>query len=309
MKNILIYIALIVPILFTSCLKDKELIGPDADGAVSNIIEFGNIDVIASQVSSEVPLFIKSFDALPSVDLVIPIKIVGVYNPSSDIKVTVEIDNNLITYYNDYQDGNFLALPSANFTVSSYDVVIPKGQRSANLVVKLLGEKYDFDNTYALGLKIKSISEGVISGNFGSVLIATIPKNIYDGIYTSIDGYVQRYTAPGSPTIDDILNGSMKGNPDVTLSSVDAETVEVGNLRWAGGTSGIAGIDNLRLRIDPATNLVTVYSVGNPTCKNIPGSVNKYDPDTETFTLNFHWNPTANMREVTNLVLKYKGSR
>lgn len=308
-----ILVALAVPVLFTSCLKDDELLGPDADGAVKNIIEFGNIDFISSSTSSPYPVYIKSIDLEPSIDLIVPVKIVGVYNPSADIKVTVEVDNSILTKYNEVEaedeDEEITPLPASKYQVESYEVVIPKGQKSADLKIKLFGDQFDFNATYGIALRIKSISEGVISGNFGSIIISTVPKNEYDGIYSSEDGYVQRYSAPGSPTVNDALNGSMKGNPDVTLSSIDANTVEISNLKWAGGSSGIAGVDNLRFRVDPATNEVTVFALGNTSAKNMPGTVNKYDPATKTFTLNFHWNPTSTVREVTNLVLKYKEPR
>ena len=311
MKRFFKYIlgVIIVPLLFSSCLKDDELIGPDADGAIENIIEFGNIAAPSSDKFSEVPMFVTSLELLPSIDLNIPIKIVGKFNPKSDVKVVIEVDNSLLTKYNSTEETNLVPLATSKYTVTSYEITIPKGDRQADFSVKLLGDKFDFLANYALAFKIKSVSEGTISGNFGNVIVATVPKNPYDGIYSMEDGNVQRYTSPGSPTQNDALNGSMKGNPDITMSSIDANTVEIGNLRWHGGTSGIAGIDNLRFKIDPATNDVTVSSLGNLTAKNMPGKVNKYDPSTKTFTINYHWNPTTTVREVTNLVVKYKGPR
>lgn len=304
-KYIKYLIALIIPFSLASCLKDDDLIGPEAPGAISNIIEFGNISAPSSSINSTYPLYVQSFEMLPSVDLVVPVKIVGVYNPQSDIKVVLEIDNTILADYNTEQEADYKPLQSANYTVPSLEVTIPKGQKSANFVVKILAEKFDFDESYALGLKIKSVSEGVISGNFGNIIVATVPKNLYDGVYNMVSGKVQRYSAPGAPTTGDALNGDMSNNPDITLSSITGTTVEIANLRWAGGTSTIAGIDNLRATVDPVTNLVTVRSVGNASCANIPGAVNKYDPATKTFTLNFDWNQTSNKREVTNLVFKY----
>lgn len=307
MKNIVKYICIVLslPLLFISCLKDKEIIGPDAPGAVSNVIEFGNIVAPSSGVTSRYPLFIYTFEAIPSVDLVIPIKMVGANGGKSDVKVTIEVDDNLVQKYNADQADNYVVLSTSNYTVSSYEVVIPKGQTSANFVVKLLGTSFDFDNTYALGLRIKTVSEGVVSGNFGEIVMATVPKNLYDGVYTVEDGYIQRYSGPGSPTVGDALNGTMKGNPDVTLSTINFSTVELKNLKWGNNGGSIGGIDNLRLTIDPVTNLVTVFAVGNSTVANIAGKTNKYDPATKTFTLNFDWNQSAAKREVTNLVIKY----
>ncbi|MCT1530785.1 DUF1735 domain-containing protein [Sphingobacterium daejeonense] len=304
-----ILIAVMVPILFTSCLKDDELIGPDADGAVENIIEFGNIAAPSSDKFSEVPMFVTSVEMVPSFELNVPIKIVGVYNPKSDVKVVVEVDNSLITKYNSTEETSFVPLDPSKYTVSTYEVTIPKGDRSANFNVKLLGDKFDFEKDYALAFRIKSVSEGTISGNFGHVVIATVPKNNYDGIYSSEDGFIQRYSAPGTPTTGDNLNGTLKGNRDVTLSSVNGSTVSLTGLNWGNNAGGVGGVDYIQLMVDPATNLVTVSSTSNGTLKNTPGKVNKYDPATKTFTLNFDWNPATTPRVVTNMVIKYKGPR
>ena len=101
----------------------------------------------------------------------------------------------------------------------------------------------------------------------------------------------------------------MAGNPKVTLKSIDGNTVEITNMRWAGGTSGIAGIDNLRATINPATNEVTMFALGAPTLRNIAGKVNKYDPATKTFTLNFDWAQTTNKREILDLQIKFDSPR
>lgn len=310
MKKSIKYIyALFVVLGLGSCLKDDELIGPEADGAIENIIEFRNIAEPSSPVTSTYPLYIRSLELEPTVELRVPVQVVGVFNPTQDITVNVEIDNSLITSYNQQNTATYTPLQTANYTVPSYQVTIPKGQKSADFVINLLGSQFDFNASYALGLKISSVSNGTISGNFGSIVVATIPKNPYDGIYSMEAGTVQRYSTPTTPTTGDALNGSMAGNPDVTLSSIDANTVQIANLRWAGGTSGIAGIDNLRVRVDPVTNQATVFALGNTTARNIVGAINKYDPATKTFTLNFDWNQTANKREVKGLVIKYSTVR
>ena len=94
----------------------------------------------------------------------------------------------------------------------------------------------------------------------------------------------------------------------MTLTTYDANTVELVNMQWSNKGGGVGGIDHTLATLDPATNLVSMSSLGNASLKNWPGKENKYDPATKTYTLNFHWNPTANVREMT-LVLKYKGPR
>ncbi|MGJ1436492.1 DUF1735 domain-containing protein [Sphingobacterium siyangense] len=309
MKKIINYISvLLLPFMFTSCLKDDAIIGPDAAGNVENIIEFKNFVAPSSGTSSKYPLYIQAFDMVPTTDFAIPVQIAGVYNPKADVKVTLELDNSIITAYNAQNGSKYQPLQTANYTVSTYEVTIPKGQKIGNLNIKFFPEKFDFKESYALGLKIKSVSEGTISGNFGAIVLGVVPKNLYDGVYTVEKGLVQRYTG-GALNIGDALNGSLAGNPKVTLKSIDGNTVEITNMRWAGGTSGIAGIDNLRATINPATNEVTMFALGAPTLRNIAGKVNKYDPATKTFTLNFDWAQTTNKREILDLQIKFDSPR
>jgi hypothetical protein len=136
-----------------------------------------------------------------------------------------------------------------------------------------------------------------------------------------VSGKVTRYTSPGAPA-GDVLSGDLAGNPDVSLitSGPNAVVVPVpatpnpGTLYWAAASgSQVAGIDGLKITVDPATNLVTMSSTLNTTLANWAGSTpginyNRYDPATKTFYLAFKWNPTSNVREY-EIVLKYKGPR
>ena len=168
---------------------------------------------------------------------------------------------------------------------------------------------------YGLGFTILTADAGGKISTQRSVVVEVGAKNIYDGIYSYVSGLVTRYTAPGVPA-GDALSGPLSSppNPDVFLVTTGGNSVNFpvagspGQLTWSGGTSGVAGIDGLRLTVDPATNLVTVTSAGNGTLTNWVGFVNKWDPATKTFTLNFRWNPTANVREYS-VILKYKAPR
>lgn len=168
---------------------------------------------------------------------------------------------------------------------------------------------------YGLGFTVLTADAGGKISTQKSTVVEVGAKNPYDGIYSYVSGLVTRYTAPGVPA-GDALSGPLSSppNPDVFLVTTGAYSVNfpvagsAGQLTWSGGTSGVAGIDGLKLTVDPVTNLVTVKSAANATLTNWAGYVNKYDPSTKTFTLNFRWNPTANVREYS-VILKYKGPR
>ncbi|WP_443937140.1 DUF1735 domain-containing protein [Pedobacter sp. MW01-1-1] len=236
---------------------------------------------------------------------------------------TIKLEQNagIITKYNAAHAETYEELPSSFYTLAAdagytktatgYNVAFGPGIFSQNFGLNVDGSKWiDLTKKYAIAFRVTDwggIAKTAATSD--SIIVFLSIKNVYDGIYTCDAGAVQRYSSPGVPTTGDALNGSMAGNPDVTLSTVGPNTVLITNLKWAGGTSGIAGIDNLQATVDPVTNLVTMKALGNATLRNIAGAENKYDPATKTFTLNFEWNPTANARTVTGLVLKYKGPR
>ncbi len=294
---------------FSSCLKDDSIIGPDAPGATKNIVEFLNPGFIGSGTGSTYPLYVQSFDISPAASTVVQVSYSGSDVAPEDIRIKVGLDAAALDKFNTENSAHYTTMPTNLYTLSAVDLVIPKGQRVANLTISVKPDQFDFAASYALPLKIVSSSTGVISGNFGTIILGLGAKNKYDGVYTPQAGsFVQRYSSPTTPTVGDALNGTTDKNPDLTFTTISANTVQIGNLRWAGGTSGVGGIDNLQATIDPVTNLVTMKAIGNATLANIPGSVNKYDPATKTFTLNFDWNQTAAKR-VYSLVAKYKGAR
>lgn len=285
----------------TSCLKDDSVVlNPDKG---TNVIEFMNITDIA-KAGSTTALYPLAFDIL-STPQQIPVT-VNYSGPASgapeDIVVTIAVGNtSVLTQYNTEQTKSFVELPSNMFTLSATKVTIPKGGKSATFNVAVNTSLFDLTKAYALPLTISNVSSGTISANFGKILIAPVAKNKYDGIY-SYEGTTTRNSASGP---DPALSGTFTGLKR-TLITVGANSNTVVPL-WANN-SGIGGIDNTYLTVDPATNLVTMASGSNPTLKNTVGAVNKYDPATKTFTLNFDWGAAPNTR-VVSMTLKYLGPR
>lgn len=234
--------------------------------------------------------------------------------------IKVRQDPSLITAYNTAHNTNYLEMPSTIYSFNNdagvaksgndYTVTFQNGLFAQNFKINLDGSKWtDVSQNYALAFKVTDWGGLTFAEGYSDEIIIFFGiKNQYDGIYTISSGTIQRYTA-GVPTVGDALNGSLVGNAAVTLSTIDANTVEISDMRWAGNSSGIAGIDNLRARVDPATNKVTMYSIGGPTLVNIAGLTNEYDPATKTFTLNFDWAQTTNKREIKDFIIKYSRAR
>jgi hypothetical protein len=298
-----IYLALLIlTVGVSSCTKED---GIYAENGSSGIVELADLPSRTS--STAYASVTKSFDAVTEVDCPILINYTGVDAAPEDVTVTLAFDPTIVDAMSS-STAVLTNLDASLYTVPSYSVIIPKGQKQATMHIKLKTSAFDFSKSYALGIVIKSSSSGTVSGNYGKGLFKINAKNAYDGIYTVGTGSsVIRYTAPGVPA-NDALSGSLAGNPNLTLSTVSATTVEITNLRWAGGTSSVSGIDNLRATVDPLTNLVTMTALGNTTLANLAGKDNKYDPATKTFTLNFRWNPVTTTRDVS-LVIKYASVR
>jgi hypothetical protein len=316
MKRILIiaFSAIAMSGLFSSCLKDKGFEDQNYG------IQVKEIKGVAFPLAPGSPLIgsINS-DAAPQEFQLPNITLEQAGVAATDVTVTISLNNALVDEANTaVPSPNLTVLPADAYTVSTLSVVIPKGSKFSD-VFKMSILNSTLLNpllTYAVGFSITGVSDGyTIAANQKDIVVGFAIKNIYDGIYSVESGLVTRYTAPGVPA-GDALSGSLAGNPDIALITAGATTLSVPvpatgakTFYWAAGTgSQVAGIDNVRISVDPNTNLVTVTSLGNGTLTNWAGKENSYDPVNKIFKLAFRWNPTANVREY-EVVLKYKGPR
>lgn len=263
-KRTNILIALLVLFGVTSCLKDDELIGPDADGAIDNIIEFGNLAAPVSGVTSSIPLYSLSFDMQPEAELGLRLKCVGADKAKSDITVKIELDNTLLNTYNEENGTELVALPNEQYDLTTTEVTIKAGEREAVIPVSLKPALFTFDHDYAIGIKIVSVSSGQISGNFGKVIYNISGKNPYDGVYN------YRTSA----------NTSLVPNANKTVQLV---TVGANRVKLSPGLLGTYS-NEVYYNIDPQTNAVTVEcpSLGVQTPQD---TRSKWDPEAKTLTV------------------------
>jgi len=279
---------LMLPLLFASCLKDTELIGPDAPGAIANIIEFGNLTEPSSPQTSSIPKYSLSFDMKPSAEMNLKIRCVGAEKAKEDIRVTIALDNSLIGAYNTENDLGpnevLTVMPAARYDVPVTEAVIKKGEREAIIPIDLKSDQFTFDANYALGFSIASASSGVISGNFGKIVLELGAKNAYDGKYT--------YAASANTA----LQPGKKG--PATLETVGPNTV-----RLMPGLL-ITYPNQVTYTVDPATNKVTVEMTTLKPIETDPSS--HYDPATKTFHLKWWSNNKGRLFEET---ITYTGPR
>lgn len=296
-------------LLFTACVKEEDYLKEMGDNVGNSFVKF--------QEAPEKIHFFSPFTDQRKVDLFSLRRDVngsGALQTASTVTITSKPQ--LIEDYNDEHGSSYELLPDSLYTVinpafvktaNGYTVNFAPGNFAQEFTIQLNGAKWDVSRNYAVAYTITDSGSLDITDSKRDVIAMVSVKNQWDGIYSVQSGTVTRYTAPGSPA-NDALSGSLAGNPDVVLSTVGPNTVEITNHKWAANGGGVGGIDNLRATIDPVTNQVTMFSLGNRTLRNWEGKENRYDPATQTFYLGFIWNPTANVRTY-EMVIQYKGPR
>lgn len=226
MKKILknIIVILTFPLLFTSCLKDKELIGPDAEGAIKNVIEFKNISTITSPATAPFPVYVPTtLNPEKSTEVIVAsIRYAGVDNAPNDITVELGVDPSIVNKYNSAQKTNFLALPNSAYELPS-SVTIKKGEKEVSFEIKLNINSFDQLKENVLPIIIKSTSSAApISGNFGKVIYSFPIRSIWEGTY--------KYTIINNfGTIDGNIGGTFT-EEGVKLSTVGPNKVRMNGL-------------------------------------------------------------------------------
>ncbi|WP_234734248.1 DUF1735 domain-containing protein [Tellurirhabdus bombi] len=164
---------------FTSCLKDEMSLDPDNS---TNVIEFKNPSSFVSPYGSKYALYAQAFNLAPENSYPVTVSYSGAHVAPEDITVTIGTDPAAVTQYNTEQGAHFDLLPATLYTAPT-QVVIPKGQRTATVELKIKSNNFDFSKNYVLPISITGASSGTVSGNFGTILLNFGAKNQFDGRY------------------------------------------------------------------------------------------------------------------------------
>jgi hypothetical protein len=177
MKNIFKSIALLstVVVLLSSCLKSKDLIGPDADNSAGAIIEFENLDYIAPSsgtVAVPTPRYELTLEKGTASQLKFRVSYVGTGKPApTDVTVGLGVDPAALATHNTQANKKYNLIPESWYVLPA-TVVIPSGKTGVDVMVPVNTTNYVAEQTYAIPLKITSATSGTISGNFGTVIVA-----------------------------------------------------------------------------------------------------------------------------------------
>ncbi|MFN8291132.1 MAG: DUF1735 domain-containing protein [Chitinophagaceae bacterium] len=173
----------ILPSLLASCLKSRDSLGTLADpGSISTGIfdrfYYGEAKSFALTGSPA----IETLDA-------VTIRYSAPKQKAGDIQVVMQVDNSLITAYNTANGTNFLPLPSNAYSLPGGLSFTLPGGNSAEYALPLTLNKNNLNlqNAYAIGLKIVSVSQGVIAELEKNIIVTILVKNKYDARY-EVDG-------------------------------------------------------------------------------------------------------------------------
>jgi hypothetical protein len=203
MKHIIKKASMVVAaaLALTSCVKDHLAVDPSQS---NNVIEFANSGSIVSSPGAVHPRYASDLGNLPVGDsstFVVNLSYSGAEKTApNDITINLAVDPAALTAYNADDETEYAVPPASAYRFPS-SVVIKKGEKVKQVTVTIIrSPEYNFDTSYALPLKIASVSSGIISGNFGTAIYSFTARNVYDGIY-KMEG-----------TMTDVVNSALVGD-------------------------------------------------------------------------------------------------
>lgn len=291
----------------SSCLNDLE----DFQGQFSgspNIAEFSEASNAATgTVGREI------IDPTTPAVFNLRVNIASPFPLDKDTKITLELDNALITTYNAEKGltgaAAAIPVPITALTIPSYEVVVPAGKREVEWTFTVDATKVPNPVTtfYIVPVKIVSAENGVVpSGNFGSKLVRVLARNEFDGKY-KMKGFVMRPGDTGG------LEGYFK-DQEYSLITVGGNSVKMNRVQvWANGTA-VGGIDagwtiTLDKTVGPPypITLVDVTQGANFIMK--PGYNSRYDAVSKTFYFSVEWGTATPKNRGCTDTLVYVGPR
>jgi Domain of unknown function (DUF1735)/Domain of unknown function (DUF4361) len=179
-------------------------------------------------------------------------------------------------------DDPYEALPATAYTI--VNPTIKAGARDADFVVNVkLPKTLDFSKEYVIPVGISDASGVKISGNLGfmNIFVGGTP-NKYDGAYKST-GY---FTHPTSPRAID----RAKTLKTIDKATSETEFADLGSPVW------------LKVNKDNSVTMIPQGAAAGLAGPFEQTGVNKYDPVTKSFTLNYQYN--VGTRVITEVIKK-----
>lgn len=258
----------------TGCLNDDEHYTDFKNvGAIAEIpsTAYASAGVLQNRSYLQQTAVVDSFD----------VNIASPQPPTQDVQVTVALSQSALAAYNNANGDTYTVLPASLFQLITPTVTVKAGQRLASVKYQINTSSLKFTDHYALPFQITSASAGVtVSGNYATKVIGVVLRNNYEASYTST-GF---FTHPNPASSRAISRQKDLTSIDATTSETEFADLGTGYLMW--------------LRVN-ADNTVTVIPKGSSSATTSSAGVNKYDPTTKTFTLNYKYAGAGGDRVIT----------
>lgn len=149
-----------------SCLKDDE-----------HFVDFASAGYVAEIPYAANRSILRTFSvsaAKASLDTLIDVNIASPSPPTTDVPITVGIDQAALTTYNAGVATKYTLLPAGSYTLANTTVTVPAGQRIASVRMSFIGSKIPTTGgPFALPISIQTVPSNVtISANYRTQIVA-----------------------------------------------------------------------------------------------------------------------------------------
>ncbi len=214
----------------------------------------------------------------------------GSLNPSEDVHVYLEEDEEAVETYNkkfrSSTDVQYQKLPSRFYSIASMNCVIKGGDSYVRLPVQIHTEGLDCDALYALPLRVKSCNEYAVAKSSTAVLMAIKLVNAYS------DNYMYTGTSKNQSTQITSSFSLMRA-----AVAVDKNTLRI----YHTGTEKLDYVDSTGLTI--TVNSDNSLSIAGWKNLQVVSGSGIYDPTTSTFSFEFEYKDASDVIFKVNATL------
>jgi len=232
---------------------------------------------------------------LPSTETINLITIKSFYprsnKPNNDIQVTLTLMSNA-----EITAAGLTPMPAGSYTIPSLTLTVPKATGEVKVPVTINKSLLSLTNTYGLGFRITSVSEGVISALANEIIVAMLVKNAYHADY-AVNGFFFHPSAPRpiSMTKDLATVGAVRSQAQVGDLTGWEFQFDVSGTNLTNWSSAFPGTPP----VPPASGFMTTDNPGgidfSSSAPNNPGTPpwthatynNTYNPATQTFYMHY----------------------
>jgi Domain of unknown function (DUF1735) len=301
MKKIVIYILISSAIFMTGCLKDTPNV--DFSGG-STIAELSHASITPNGApSSGLSYFgaatLPVFSSLAPDTVTFDVNIASDYPPTSDVSVTVAVDDAKRVAYNATSSVIFDAQPDSTFSLPVTTMVIKAGFRIATFTLIYYPAKIDPTKTYMLPITLTDASGITISGNLATIYFHVI-GNLLAGSYSQEWIRYNTATQTGTPAYDLDVSPGIFIPVSPTEISVQSGTGTFYYLSFTNNNP--PGGSDLSLLTDFVLTVSASDFAANGITLSAGPTIVLADPVDHKFTFNFGYlNGSGSPRNITDI--------